>query len=76
MELLENLKQYHEASGYDCNDIAEKLIELAGLEDDGRLGEELLNALYQIQATAQNPYNSDYYRVLYNVLLAITSKEG
>ena len=75
MELLENLKKYNEASYYDCNDIAEKLIELANMEDDGKLGEELLNALYQIQATAQNPYNSDYWRVLYNVLLAITGLE-
>ena len=71
MELLENLKKYNEAS----YDIAEKLIELANMEDDGKLGEELLNALYQVKATAQNPYNSDYWRVLYNVLLAITGLE-
>ena len=45
------------------------------MEDDGKLGEELLNALYQVKATAQNPYNSDYWRVLYNVLLAITGLE-
>ena len=38
MELLENLKKYNEASYYDCNDIAEKLIELANMEDDGKLG--------------------------------------
>lgn len=75
MNQLENLKQFHEASYYDCSDIAEKLIELSNLDDDGKLGEELLNALYQIKAMAQNPYNSDYYRVLYNVLLAITSLE-
>lgn len=75
MELLENLKKYSEASYYDCNDIAEKLIELANMGDDGKLGEELLNALYQVKATAQNPYNSDYWRVLYNVLLAITGLE-
>lgn len=75
MELLENLKKYSEASYYDCNDIAEKLIELANMGNDGKLGEELLNALYQVKATAQNPYNSDYWRVLYNVLLAITGLE-
>ena len=76
MKQLDNLKQFHEASYYDCSDIAEKLIELSNLDDDGKLGEELLNALYQIKAMAQNPYNADYYRVLYNVLLAITSLES
>lgn len=76
MEQLENLKQFHEASYYDCNDIAERLIELSNLDDDGKLGEELMNALYQIKAMAQNPYNADYYRILYNVLLAITSIES
>lgn len=73
---LENLKQFHHASYYDCNDIAEKLLELAGLDDsNGELGEELLDALYQIKAIAENPYNSDYYRVLYNVLLKIAGME-
>lgn len=75
MELLEKLKQYHNVSYYDCNDIAEKLIALSNLEENEELCEELLNALYQIKAIAQNPYNSDYYRVLYNVLLAITGLE-
>lgn len=76
MEQLENLKQFYEVSYYDCNDIAERLIELSNLDDDGRLGEELMNALYQIKAMSQNPYNADYYRILYNVLLAITSIES
>lgn len=75
MELLEKLKQYHNVSYYDCNDIAEKLIELSNLEETGELREELLNVLYQIKAIAQNPYNADYYRVLYNVLLAVTGLE-
>lgn len=75
MELLEKLKQYKNVSDYDCNDIAEKLIELSNLEEDGELCEELMNALYQIKAIAQNPYNADYYRVLYNVLLVVTGFE-
>lgn len=29
---------------------------------------DLTDALYQIQAMAQNEYNNDYYRVLYNIL--------
>lgn len=76
MNQLDELKRFREASYYDCSDIAEKLIELSNLDDDGGLGEELLNALYQIKAMAQNPYNSDYYRIFYNVLLAITSLES
>lgn len=75
MNKLEDMKLYHEASYYGCSDIAEKLIQLAELEDDGELGKELLDALYQIQAMAQNPYNSDYYRVLFNTLLAVAGKE-
>lgn len=72
----EKLKQFNESPYYDCNDIAEKLLELADLDDsDGKLGKELLDALYQIKAIAGNPYNSDYYRVLYNVLLKITGME-
>ena len=74
---LENLKQFHHASYYDCNDIAERLLELAGLDDsDGELGKELLDALYYVKAAAQNPYNCDYYRILYNVLLTIAEKES
>lgn len=73
--LMEELKKYHEAAYYDSRDIAEKLIELSGLsfnEDDSDvLHEELNEALYQVEGIAQNPYNHDCYRVLYNVLLAI-----
>lgn len=76
MELV-NLKQINEASYYDCNDIAEKLLDLAGLDDsNGELGKALLDALHQIKAIAENPYNSDYYRVLYNVLLKIAGRES
>lgn len=75
MNLLEKLKQFCEASSYDCNDVAEKLVEMSNLPDDGELGKELAEALYQIKAIAQNPYNSDYYRVFYNVLLVIAGFE-
>ena len=73
---MEELKKYHEAAYYDCDDIAAKLIELSDLgsdvEDTKALHEAVSDALYQLKATAQNPYNCDYYRVLYNVLLKIT----
>lgn len=77
MGQLEELRQFHESYSYDCIDIAERLIELSNLDgDDDNLMAELINALYQIEAMAQNPYNADYYRVLYNVLLAITIFES
>lgn len=75
--LMDELRKYNEAAGYDSGDIAEKLIELSNLrsnvEDPDALYKDVEEALYQINAIAQNPYNKDFYRVLYNVLLAITS---
>ena len=74
--LMDELRKYNEAAGYDSGDIAVKLIELSNLrpnaEDPDALYQEVEEALYQINAIAQNPYNKDFYRVLYNVLLAIT----
>lgn len=74
--LMEELKKYNEAACCDSGDIAEKLIELSNLrpnvEDPDALYRDVEEALYQIKAIAQNPYNKDFYRVLYNVLLAIT----
>lgn len=71
----ENLKQYIENSYYDTGDIAEKLIELSNLDVSEELKTELDNALFELKAMAENPYNKDYYRVLYNVLLVITGME-
>lgn len=74
--LMDELRKYNEAAGYDSGDIVEKLIELSNLrsnvEDPDTLYKDVEEALYQINAIAQNPYNKDFYRVLYNVLLAIT----
>lgn len=69
---LENLKQFHEAANYDCYDIADKLISLAELDGGEPLKKELVDALYYVRAAAANPYNCDYFRILYNVLLIIT----
>lgn len=74
--MLDELRKYNEAAGYDSGDIAAKLIELSNLrpnvEDSDALYKDVEEALYQINAIAQNPYNKDFYRVFYNVLLAIT----
>lgn len=72
---IEELKQYRENSCYDTNDISESLIELSNLELSEKLKTELDDALFNLKAMAENPYNKDYYRVLYNVLLVITGNE-
>lgn len=72
---IEELKQYRENSCYDTNDISESLIELSNLELSEKLKTELDDALFNLKAMEENPYNKDYYRVLYNVLLVITGME-
>lgn len=72
---LNQLKQFNRPWEYDCCDIAEKLVELSNLPDDRQLKNELTDALYHLKAVAENPYNSDYHRVLFNVLLVITGFE-
>lgn len=74
-ENLEELKQYRENSYYDTEDVSEQLIELSNLGPSEELKSELDNALFDLKAMAQNKYNKDYYRVLYNVLLVITGME-
>ncbi len=38
--------------------------------------EELIEALYQLKATAENKYNSDYWRTLYTALSNLTRYFG
>ena len=72
---MEELKRYSENCYYDISDITEQLIKLSNLELSEELKEELKNALYWIRSAAQNEYNNDYFRVLYNVLLVISGME-
>lgn len=74
-ELKAKLRKYRENSYYDNSDIAEKLIELSNLEHTEELKKELKNALCWLESAAQNKYDKDYFRVLYNVLLVITNNE-
>lgn len=69
-----NMRKCNESAYYDCTDIAEKLIALSGTED-GEMVEELTDAIYQLKAMAENPYNEDCWRILYNVLLNIAGTE-
>lgn len=72
---MEELKRYPENCYYDISDITEQLIQLSNLELSEELKTELENALYWIRSAAQNEYNNDFFRVLYNVLLVITGME-
>ena len=72
---MEELKQYRENSYYDAEDISESLIELSNLGYTEELKKELKNALCWLESAAQNKYEKDYFRVLYNVLLVITNNE-
>lgn len=72
---MEELKQYRENSYYNIEDIAEQLIDLSNLDMSEDLKEELRAALDHLKAMAENEYNKDCFRVLYNVLLVITGME-
>ena len=53
---------------FDVEDITEQLLKLVNIESQ-EIKTDLNEALYQLKAVANNPYNSDYYRTLYNILL-------
>lgn len=55
------------------NDIAQELTIRSGI-DDNVISEDLENALYTIEAYAQNEYNADYWRTLLNVLVTFADK--
>lgn len=72
--MMQELKTYHNHYYYDSNDLAETLRNLADAPEEAR--EELEEAVYYIQAAAQNDHNRDYFRILFNVLQAITDKSA
>lgn len=76
--MMESMRKYNEAAYYGVEDIANELIALSGIEKCDELESDVTNALYHLQAIAQNPYDSDYYpynsnyfRVFYNLLQCI-----
>ena len=76
---MEELRKYRENAYYDIEDVVEKLIQMSNLEAYKNLYNGLRNdlksALYDLEAMAQNEYNADYYRTLYNILLVIAGME-
>lgn len=69
MESLKEIRKYKPHYYYGAEDVAETLINLAGVTEEART--DLENAIYYIAACAQNHYNSDSFRVLYNTLQTI-----
>lgn len=65
---------------YYPNDIAFALVGLSGAEIYDENGEQnpdvqdCENALYQLMAIAENKYNSDYYRKIWDVLENLTER--
>ena len=51
--------------------MAENLNKLAGGNEQGQTVEAIEQALYNIKAIAENPYNSDYWRTLWQALTVV-----
>lgn len=68
-EQIEQLKALHPY------EIAQTLCDMALDRPDEQTVHDCMEALYQLKAIAENPYNSDYYRILYNVLVEIAKRD-
>lgn len=53
---------------YYSDEIAETLCKLAFDFPDEKTVKECAEALHDLRAIAENPYNKDYFRILYKVL--------
>lgn len=74
------MKEYRYINNYEItpDEIAKTLVKLADfgndIESENQAATDLENALYYLDAIAQNEYNNDYFRTFYNVLAKITDK--
>ena len=59
---------------YYLDDITTALINCSGKQYEPEQAEQMEEALYQLKAIAENPYNSDSYRTLYKLLEDITEQ--
>ena len=69
---MEELKQYTDNCYFDVEDIVNALLKVSGVTEEAK--ESLTDAVYNLKAIAQNEYNHDYHRVLYNTLLLMAEK--
>ena len=72
---MDKLRKYNENSYYGVEDCVDRLIQLSNLRESDGLKGDLENALYCVEAMAQNKYNPDFWRTFYNVLLATAGQE-
>ena len=69
------MRDYNKIDPYsyvDVDDIARAL--RAASNAPSHIIGELIDAVYYLKACAQNEYNKDYFRILYNVLEDIAEK--
>lgn len=69
---MEELKQYTDNYYFDVEDIVNALLKVSGVTEEAK--ESLTDAVYNLKAIAQNEYNNDFHRVLYNTLLLMAEK--
>jgi hypothetical protein len=62
-------------TAYYPDEIANVLCKIAFDYPDKDTIKQCEDALYQLKAIAENPYNSDYYRTLYKVFETIANNE-
>lgn len=67
---MNNLTIYDRNTMIDFEEMAKNFLELSGNDETHK--EALIDALYWIEIAAQNDLNSDYWRVLFNVLLGMS----
>lgn len=55
-------------------EIAKRLLQLAGIDANGETFEELDDGVHYVKICAENGMNPDFFRVLYNVLAEVTQR--
>lgn len=68
--LAETLRETKENTWTSSEEIANMLLQFAGISDK-EVYKDLEEAIYELKIYAENEHNKDYWRVLYNVLIAI-----
>lgn len=69
---MKGVHKVHNIYEYDSDDIAKVLCKLAGFDEDGKEFTDCEQAIYDLKCTKENPYNSDFYRTLWDVLQILT----
>lgn len=60
---------------YYPDEIAECICKLAYVDDpNGEIQKSCEDAIYHMKNIAENPFNSEFFRTFYNILVAVTEK--